>query len=471
MNLNDNSQRTKSLIKIAFVGHTNVGKTTTIRTLVKRPIGKVDDRANVTKRVTKENYTYEGLQALFIDTPGFQEANNYLFLREANMSIPVEHKTRLQYDVAAYEAIEESDIVVFVVSLDAVPEGYYEQEIKLVVSSGKRIIALLNKGISKASASDPDMVANRVEQWREILIKYGIVDIFEFDSHWYISSTVSDIYKSVERLLPPHRREVFKRGLNDFEAYHQDIAYRACCLIVDCLSMCRKTSLVKCKPDDDSEEKKSELATKLYEEVCQSFSVFLEEISKLYYELRVNASNPDVENAADSQLSMKSILNPKEILLNTGAYAGGAAVYAAAIGAVVGAVASTALTGGIGAVGGAWLGTQVGSAVGSFLGGAAALVDTTRTKVLSISLPNDALAHIENLCMTIVWALSQHGYGLGPEVSRETLERRRELVQEYAGVIDWTTVENDVAVQYCEQTLQKLSDISPYSLSHGHGKY
>ncbi|MBE9183180.1 50S ribosome-binding GTPase [Microcoleus sp. LEGE 07076] len=38
-------------ISIAVVGHTNTGKTTLIRTLMKTSIGEVGDSANVTKKV------------------------------------------------------------------------------------------------------------------------------------------------------------------------------------------------------------------------------------------------------------------------------------------------------------------------------------------------------------------------------------------------------------------------------------
>jgi GTPase Era involved in 16S rRNA processing len=472
MSINEyGSSSEKSFIKIAFVGHTNVGKTTTIRTLMKQAIGEVGDRPNVTQRVTTENYTYEGLQAHFIDTPGFQEANIYLTVKENGIPIEGDLSERLKYDIAAFDAIAESDIVFFLASLDYVPDGSHEQEVKLVASSGKSIIALLNKGVRRSYSDGSDKLENRVEQWRKVLNRHGIIEIFEFDAHWYISSKVAKVYKSVERLLPEYRREIFKRGLKKFEAFHHEIYREASCLIVDCMFGCQKELSVKCRPEDNFQEKQIELATKFSEEIIgQSFVVFLEKISKLFYEVTVHTSNPGIdENTANAFLLTKANLDPRDILLNTGAYAGGAAVYAAAIGAVVGIVASSALTGGLGAVGGAWLGTQVGSAIGSFLGGAVGLVDTTRTRLIYMSLPNDALVDIEIFCMTIVWALSQHGYGLGAEVSTENLERRRTLVKENTHPVDWRTAEKDVAVQHCEQILQRLADISPYSLNFSHG--
>lgn len=455
--------KNQSPIRIAFVGHTNVGKTTTIRTLMKEPIGKVGDQANVTQRATEENYDYEGLQAVFIDTPGFQKAGTYLFMKEDGIAIRGKRAEELRYDIAAFTAIGKSDVVFYLASLENVPDSSHEDEVKLVVSSGKRVVALLNKGVGKVHSDGSDKIAKRVEQWRKVFTKYGIYNVFEFDAHWYISSKVSIIYESVESLLPYDRREVFKKGLNDFENFHRKIAYSACCLIAECVFECRKPVSDNCGPDDNSEEIKKKLIARLEKNIGDSFSDFVKKTSKLYYELRVNASNPDFEDAADSQVSMERTLNPREILLSTGALAGGTAVYAGAIGSVVGAIASATLTAGLGTVGGAWLGTQVGSAIGSFVGGAIALVDTVRTKEVSIHLPNSELVKIENLCTAIVLALSQHGYGLGPEVSQETLERRQELVKEHTIVIDWKIVEKDVAVQHCQQTLQKLADISPHS--------
>ncbi|MEK0189697.1 GTPase, partial [Microcoleus anatoxicus] len=63
-------------ISIAVVGHTNTGKTTLIRTLMKTSIGEVGDSANVTKK--GQSYFFEGLQATFIDAPGFQYASNLM---------------------------------------------------------------------------------------------------------------------------------------------------------------------------------------------------------------------------------------------------------------------------------------------------------------------------------------------------------------------------------------------------------
>lgn len=60
-------------IRITIAGHTNVGKTTLIRTLMKTSVGEVRDSANVTKK--GEAHFYKGLQATFVDTPGFRFAD------------------------------------------------------------------------------------------------------------------------------------------------------------------------------------------------------------------------------------------------------------------------------------------------------------------------------------------------------------------------------------------------------------
>ncbi len=63
-------------LKIAVVGHTNSGKTTLIRTLLRRPVGEVDDRANVTQLAGAQEF--EDFYAKLVDTPGFQNAGGYL---------------------------------------------------------------------------------------------------------------------------------------------------------------------------------------------------------------------------------------------------------------------------------------------------------------------------------------------------------------------------------------------------------
>ena len=108
------------VVRIVVAGHTNVGKTTLIRTLIKAAIGVVADRANVTQVSEEHRYEeleYNGMQAIFVDTPGFQVAGELLRIlqsreRDPDYEIPDDiDPAELKYDELALESIRNSDVV------------------------------------------------------------------------------------------------------------------------------------------------------------------------------------------------------------------------------------------------------------------------------------------------------------------------------------------------------------------------
>ena len=68
------------MISLAVVGHTNVGKTSLLRTLTRRAdFGEVADRPGTTRHVEAINLKVDGRTALrFIDTPGLEDATALL---------------------------------------------------------------------------------------------------------------------------------------------------------------------------------------------------------------------------------------------------------------------------------------------------------------------------------------------------------------------------------------------------------
>ncbi|MGL4500084.1 MAG: GTPase, partial [Planktothrix sp.] len=100
-------------INIAVAGHTNTGKTTLIRTLMKKSVGDVGDVPNLTKE--GEKYYCKGLQANFIDTPGFQFASVLMMYFDAlnenpNFKMPSSWESDVVYDQDAIKCVEKSDV-------------------------------------------------------------------------------------------------------------------------------------------------------------------------------------------------------------------------------------------------------------------------------------------------------------------------------------------------------------------------
>jgi predicted GTPase len=154
-------------IKIAVAGHTNVGKTTLIRTLMKTSVGKVSDSPNVTKR--GETHYFDGLQADFIDTPGFQCAMAIAMYFESiennpDYKISPALQKQLTYDKDALEALDDSDIVIYVASLSTVPDDNYSNEISVIKRKCSKIIGVINQYEKNVKATSLSEVENRIEQ-------------------------------------------------------------------------------------------------------------------------------------------------------------------------------------------------------------------------------------------------------------------------------------------------------------------
>lgn len=96
-------------LRIIVVGHTSVGKTTMIRTLIKRPVGEISPRANTTKTVKAE--CHDDLRAEFIDSPGFQnvgQVETYLKFGQDPHKEP-----NLEYDNIALDSIKKTDDIIY----------------------------------------------------------------------------------------------------------------------------------------------------------------------------------------------------------------------------------------------------------------------------------------------------------------------------------------------------------------------
>ena len=77
---NQTSRNSKPLINVAVVGHTNTGKTSLIRTLLRDDrFGQIDDIAGTTHSVEKSViYAADDAILNLFDTPGFEDSSALL---------------------------------------------------------------------------------------------------------------------------------------------------------------------------------------------------------------------------------------------------------------------------------------------------------------------------------------------------------------------------------------------------------
>jgi len=171
-------------LSLALLSHTNVGKTTLARTLLRRDVGQVLDEAHVTREATAHTLieTAGGDRLLLWDTPGFGDsvrlareleasADVASWLREARVEREVD-RARHSTWCAVKCVAEDTDLVLYLVNAAEYPEdaGYVRAEMEILSAIGKPVLVLLNQtGPPREEASED------VGRWRDHLARWPIV--------------------------------------------------------------------------------------------------------------------------------------------------------------------------------------------------------------------------------------------------------------------------------------------------------
>jgi GTPase SAR1 family protein len=210
-------------INISLLSHTNVGKTTLARTLLRKDIGEVGDRAHVTE-VAESHVLIEspaGGALILWDTPGFGDSTRVLKrLQQGEKPIGwfLSHVWDRFADrpfwcsqQAMKNAREISDIILYVVNAGEQPSsaGYIDAEMRILGWIGKPVILLLNQlGPPRDAAQSQADVA----QWQTHIAQYKWVEmVLPFDAFARCWVQEGTLLAHVQRLLSPQRQQVFER--------------------------------------------------------------------------------------------------------------------------------------------------------------------------------------------------------------------------------------------------------------------
>lgn len=180
------------LVTLSLISHTNVGKTTLARTLLRTDVGEVLDQAHVTE--VSEAYdlvkTKDACLRLW-DTPGLGDSARLVsrLRREGNPLGWFLHQVWDRYrDRALFcsqQAVRniqrEADVVLYLVNTSEEPEeaGYVPHEMELLGWIDKPVLVLLNQ--TGPVGSDRDRAA--LVQWKEAVKPWPIVrDVLPLDA-------------------------------------------------------------------------------------------------------------------------------------------------------------------------------------------------------------------------------------------------------------------------------------------------
>lgn len=175
-------------VEIAVVGHTNVGKTSLLRTLTRQGgFGEVSNRPGTTRHVERIDLRVEGRTAVrFFDTPGLEDAvalQHYMAGLPGPFANPVERVRAFLAGPEAHAAYEqeakvlrkalEVDAAVYVIDCRQPVLPKYRSEIELLCACARPVMPVLN--FISASGAQADA-------WRDVLAGFNLHVWMQFDA-------------------------------------------------------------------------------------------------------------------------------------------------------------------------------------------------------------------------------------------------------------------------------------------------
>lgn len=209
-------------LSIAVVGHTNVGKTSLMRTLTRdASFGDVASSPGTTRGVERARLAVGDSALVFYDTPGLEDSAGLLdYLKSAvddgtadwvegiaNISAsPV--ASRFDQEGKALRQVIESDLLFYVIDVRDKVRSKHRCELEILMRCARPIVAVLN---FVAQSRDGEA------SWRETLARTNIHAVAPFDTFAYDEEGEIALYEKARTLLD-ERSDLFQQRLSDIAA-------------------------------------------------------------------------------------------------------------------------------------------------------------------------------------------------------------------------------------------------------------
>ncbi len=322
-------------LKLAVVGHTNVGKTSLLRTLTRDSgFGEVSHRPSTTRHVEGARLSVEGQALLELyDTPGLEDAIALLDYLErldrpgerldgparlARFLESSEARQRFEQEAKVLRQLLDSDAGLYVIDAREPILSKYRDELAVLASCGKPLLPVLNF-VSSPQQREPD--------WREALSRLGLHALVRFDSVAPPEDGERRLYESLALMMESARPQL-ERLIADQQAQRKARRHSAAQLIaellIDCAA-CRRSV----ETDAQQEQKAIEELRKI---IRQREQRCVEALLKLYAFRAQDASAADLP-LLDGRWG-DDLFNP-ETLRQLGVRVGGGVAAGAAAGAGV----------------------------------------------------------------------------------------------------------------------------------------
>ena len=242
-----------SRVDLSLISHTNVGKTTLARTLLRRDIGEVSDRPHVTDVADSDVLieTSSGDSLVLWDTPGFGDSGR-LLKRLQQADRPLGWFLGQMWDRFADRPFwcsqqamrtvrDATDVVLYVANASEHPTeaAYVGIEMEILGWLGKPVILLLNQ---LGTPRDAAHIRAEVHAWETHVAKHSCVRlVLPFDAFARCWVQEGTLLSHVQSVLPAPKIAAFeriraawkRRNLTVFESSMQVLARQVAALAVD----------------------------------------------------------------------------------------------------------------------------------------------------------------------------------------------------------------------------------------------
>ncbi|CBL46460.1 Conserved hypothetical protein [gamma proteobacterium HdN1] len=239
------------LLKFVVVGHTNVGKTSLLRTLLRdSKFGEVSDRPSTTRHVEGATLTVGGEQfATLFDTPGLEDASallDYLedlerIERQKHPNQRIDAPARLELFLGSIEARQRfeqeakvirqllaSDAGLYVIDAREPALAKYREELEVLSGCGKPLLPVVNFSAT----------GGRLEEWENALARLNLHARAVFDTITPPIDGERHLYESLALLLDSKQRPALEQAVSALEKQNgkrrQSAALLVAELLVDC---------------------------------------------------------------------------------------------------------------------------------------------------------------------------------------------------------------------------------------------
>ncbi|PAU66620.1 GTPase SAR1 [Pseudomonas sp. PIC25] len=243
--------RTRQPLKLAVVGHTNVGKTSLLRTLTRDTgFGEVSHRPSTTRHVEGARLSVDGEPLLELyDTPGLEDAIALLDYLErlerpgerldgparlARFLDGSEARQRFEQEAKVLRQLLASDAGLYVIDAREPVLAKYRDELAVLAGCGKPLLPVLNFVARQDT---------RENEWREALARQGLHALVRFDSVAPPLDGERRLYESLALLLERSRPQL-ERLIADHEAQarvRQDAGARLIAELLIDAAACRRS--------------------------------------------------------------------------------------------------------------------------------------------------------------------------------------------------------------------------------------